>query len=919
VTELADAEARCFAAFDRLLAAAPVLSAGDVDLQATLFEQIAEVIATGTFRRGLRRDVNATTAQRVAALVERSAGKIDPQVFRDRGVFPGVTDGTGNVDLQVLESGELISFLEEVRDVFRLLLARGSAYTIDTPSAYPVLEALLQTGVPFSTKNNIATAAAVAVGDYRVLLGALRERARYFEIHEELGRELASDDPRFELATLGVLQTLLPLLEARLPGIDPARRAGEFYDLAFLVAELAENTSDAAARGFFESVLSPLGAQNERLRAVIEGSGFCDPVRAELLLRGYSLVDLPHRAAGAESNHSVPVTGFYESSSGGTPATLQISQGGRSISGWMQFHGGGSQTARQRIRGALAVQETGVLTFAYLRFEDGGDEDIVGDGQLVAALEGGVVTLTTFESSPLIAGGVVEGAYVQTSRSAAYAEATVKAIAKATVDEIDSNSAGIFRGEMGAVFAARQRAPLHSAQMRAIIDQVNASAAQKGLFAEIDRHFDNEVAVANIDAAVGEILGTVSSEQVPLARLLVRQLLSSRFGGPGAGSGSYWERLMTARASVMPPQSTNIDALLGIDRTQNPGSELFTYRFTIDNTESDLPIEIKNPLLQAGAHLVEITVEKFSNGGIYAGAEETPLATYRYIGNLGQIGAGVDIESLFKKKALLKKGANPGGPPTGTASRDEFQCRSNFDYSATDLEGGFYIVSANAGASFVFGKEIESTAIIFSGAGGNKPPLVADPGPSSDLVGWRLPSAGIDFSFGAILLKSKIDLAAEAGNTSALLISADLITFETEGQVEFEGSVDFRSGSAELLDCGWQNLRELVAEHRALFDSSSARISVIGSTDTVPIATQQFPDNQELSEARAAAAKTALVEILGWSPGGDNVGRIVDIGVGETPARVAELEDNVDDPEWRQVLININGVASLRIAAPRTN
>ncbi len=905
--ELAAAEARCFAAAERLLAEVPRLGSDELEEIADLQEQIAEVLSTGAFRARVRRDGTPTPAARLRSLAERASGRVDPDLFRNRGITAGDFDGTDNTDLLLLESAGLLNFLDEVRDVFRLQRSKDASFDLGSPSGFPLGEAVAQVAVPFATRHNIAAEAAVLNSDYAALRAVLRERARYFSILHTLGAAIDSDDERFETDTLTVLQRLLSTLEARLPDIDPTLRAREFFDLADLTSDIALTTPDDVVEGFFASVLAPLAGQNERLRAAIEGSGFCDPVRSELLLRGFELVDLEHGAPGGESNASVPVTGFYESVGGGTPTTLQLGQGGRFITGWLQYHGGGATTARQRLRGVLSAQDDGVLTFAYLRIDEdsdpGADGLIVGSGELVAALEDGVVTLSTYESSPLIAGGVVASSYVQTSRSAPHAEGVRES----------------FAGDMGEVFEALQRAPLHSVQMRALVDQVNGPASAKGLIAEIDRHYAGEVAVANIDSAAGEILDIVSSEQRPLARLLVRQLLSSRFGGPGAGSESHWEKLITARAS-QPAQAANITALLGLPATvDSAGDELFLYHFRVDHREVALPLEVKN-VISSGIHLVEVKVDKYLASQAPIDASTPKLDSSTYTASLGQIGFGVDAASLAEGRKLLNGIPDSGTivPPDSVASVDEFSCRSNFDYVATDLEGGFYIVSANAGAAFGLGGEVESTAIIFGADGGNKPPLVADPGPTSELVGWRLPSAGLDFSFGALLLKSKIDTAAEAPNAAALLITRDLVRYETEGQAEAGEEVDFRTGSAEVVACGWQNLREFVAEHRALFDSATAEVAIVGSTDTVPVNTPAFPDNLALSQARADAVKSVLVQVLGWPPGGEAAGRLSAEGLGEAPARAAGLGDNVDDAEWRRVTITINDVVQLRVAAPRT-
>ena len=67
----------------------------------------------------------------------------------------------------------------------------------------------------------------------------------------------------------------------------------------------------------------------------------------------------------------------------------------------------------------------------------------------------------------------------------------------------------------------------------------------------------------------------------------------------------------------------------------------------------------------------------------------------------------------------------------------------------------------------------------------------------------------------------------------------------------------FSSGSAELLEGGKQVLSRLLL----LLSACEYLISVQGHTDSVPISTDRFPSNWELSGARAAAVVRELIAL----------------------------------------------------------
>lgn len=75
--------------------------------------------------------------------------------------------------------------------------------------------------------------------------------------------------------------------------------------------------------------------------------------------------------------------------------------------------------------------------------------------------------------------------------------------------------------------------------------------------------------------------------------------------------------------------------------------------------------------------------------------------------------------------------------------------------------------------------------------------------------------------------------------------------------LQLRDSVLFESGQATLLTGGFDVLSRLIP----LLQKGSFTISVEGHTDSVPISTDYYPSNWELSGARAAAVVRALIEL----------------------------------------------------------
>ncbi|MCL2572972.1 MAG: flagellar motor protein MotB [Defluviitaleaceae bacterium] len=91
------------------------------------------------------------------------------------------------------------------------------------------------------------------------------------------------------------------------------------------------------------------------------------------------------------------------------------------------------------------------------------------------------------------------------------------------------------------------------------------------------------------------------------------------------------------------------------------------------------------------------------------------------------------------------------------------------------------------------------------------------------------------------------------------------VEFDGEGQIliSTHGDMYFDSGQAFIRSETFPIL-EVIAS--AINNLSGVRVSIEGHTDNVPIATARFPDNLELSVARAASISRYFIDVQGVNP-----------------------------------------------------
>lgn len=113
------------------------------------------------------------------------------------------------------------------------------------------------------------------------------------------------------------------------------------------------------------------------------------------------------------------------------------------------------------------------------------------------------------------------------------------------------------------------------------------------------------------------------------------------------------------------------------------------------------------------------------------------------------------------------------------------------------------------------------------------------------------------------------------------------------------GLMFFDNAEPELTEAGRQALRELVAEHRAIFDSPGSSIAILGYAD----ASGEAEQNLKLSKARARNVRQALIDILGADHAA--AGQMACEGLGDEPARAAGSAGV--DPRWRKATVLLDG------------
>ncbi len=126
----------------------------------------------------------------------------------------------------------------------------------------------------------------------------------------------------------------------------------------------------------------------------------------------------------------------------------------------------------------------------------------------------------------------------------------------------------------------------------------------------------------------------------------------------------------------------------------------------------------------------------------------------------------------------------------------------------------------------------------------------------------------------------EIEKALEENN----LIRQVHLTSDSRGTVMWaEGDLFFAPGSAEVKP----QIKRFLDHVARIVEKNQYKVIVEGHTDDVPIATEKFPSNWELSASRAASVVRYFVEDKGLNPR-----RFVVSGYGDSKPRYALIPEN---------------------------
>ena len=857
---------------------------------------------------------------RLRALLSRIRDRRGITFLHRRLIAPGQFNGANNNVLRGMDSNALLDFLQECVDVMNALRKENLATSVlDLPAGAPPLrEALHQVRPHFDAKHSLLAQEALRSGDYGRLRAAVLQRARYFALNASLGEPLRSDRAEFLPVTETLLRDFVEKFKARPRPTIASFCSGDMLAVETILDDTADNGSGSDiewARSELQLCIQLLGISNG-------GSEDCDVLAKELLLRGFNLSQAP---PGSEGQRQVRITGKYEeptTKSQGPFQTMQLNLGGRFLSGRLQVHSPTAPPFRFLIRGMLIRESSGVAEFAFVRRDEivGGavDGPIRGSGTITARSVDGAVSVEVAETALFGSQAI--------SRNSRFEK---KADVAPVSPQLTALFTGQAHGDASEVIRAQELAPLHTLQIKQVRQRVLGTPATPGgprttsTLDLIQQYFDAEntlvarrVAAVNINSHLAGVLTLVSTEQVPLARQMLRELLSrSRVTAEGLTLNSWnWLRVIFSRHRA-DPQATvgSFRNFMGpeIDKTFAGNS----FKYEVKLIDAGVSPDIDLGIFEIGLTGVKVEIQKSRTDGTGG------TSTIRFEGGYGQLGIG------WSPNALDFLGGAGGG--TGG---DEVTAFSNIDYSEQSLQGPIMILGASAGVGVGATSASVGPSALFMYGTRILPPLAFPlPFTSTGDNEFRVPSVEVTFASGYLFADSAIV------DPQQFNLSTEPINQAFSAQGSAQGSVYFDVNQAVLRTCGWVGLRELVAEYRAIFENEGATISVLGFAD----ATGSDTLNDDLSQRRADSVKAALVNVVG--PGrGVPLDRIRSIGLGRKPAlgqaptRNAQLNDverdfialkrqelgtlqpNQPDQRWRSVSILLNNLIKVDLRTPGT-
>ena len=788
-------------------------------------------------------------------------------------------------------TADLLEFLVKMRDYLTALKAQGQATRAG--DAQPperlmlaCLENLRDAFASSHTGDFLSGGGIAFTTDFEQLRLRLGDRARFLQLNADLGERLASNDPLFSPPTAALLDSfstafLSRPLSANTPFCSTDMKA---------LATIREVTQDHAAGIDLDRVQQLLRPCTDDL-GKRNAAGDCDTLTPIITKRGLRIMG---GSPAAEGTQPIKATGQFQSATGSQ--TLQLSQGGRLLRGRLQTRGGNPS----RIDGLLASESPDAVVFSVIESDNvpvltnGG----VGRfGTLTVSLSGGKPVVDLAMNGIGIGAKLQQGVrterFVRTSADPAWSSTLTQALT----------------GEAREVFEAQQRAPLHEGQINALKNEVAPIVTEiVAYFQSPSSTVERRVHALRVDNAVGAVSTRVSDDQLPVARQVMRQLLSrTNIEAEGTKLNAWnWLRVIYSRHAV---ENRNLLGemikFMGPEIDALSSANAFRYSIRVEKTG----LEVDAGLASVGANGVIIEIDKRLAS---SPPNSPPVSSIILGGGFGQGGVG--------------PGLNFGG---GTGN-DNSEVFTSIDYSEASLSGAIMLLGGTASVGVGVTSGSKNAGFLMLYGNGTLPPL-AIPLPATS-TGDNEVGAGLSINFGL----GTIGGLSQVTDPQQFSLVTEPVRRSFTAETGTEGSVHFDLGLAVLRPCGRFGLRELVAEFRAIFENPQSTISILAFAD--PSGTEQF--NADLSQDRAATVRTALIRMMGRQPEDPALpaplSRIRAFGLGEFPARgltspaeaqmnvperalvarkkalfAPPLLDGIKDKRWRTVTVLLNNLITV--------
>jgi len=867
---LPELQPRLFAAASRIISDVPVVKTGtDFSETTRLLAEISKITSPAAA-------LAATSLFAPAKLAKTSDGgefdnllsqiitKADPNIFSDRGIEAGDFDGTDNGLLESHSIDELLDFLDQIQDVFDLLVTSHVINAIDDPlSPYPLDEAVSQTEFWLGLAHREVCEAAMEQHDAPAIVIALRQRLRILDRYAALGLAIPPEGDTFLPPVAEVALALEEPFARQLQNVPRDDRLKILKPVTELLSSLSKRVQDPRLSEYLDGVWLELSDADSAILAALSGTGDCDELESELTFQGYHLRNLQ---LGNEGLHLLPITGKYESKTGIT--TVQLNQAGRYLSGYY---------ARYRLEGILTRDTANLVEYAYVRRASGGNAFY---GRLTAVPDGQRIKVTITQDT----GGPVSEVFIQTTP-----------VPKLPESVIDS-----FPGRSREIISSVERFPLHSRQLAAILKTLPQVQDAVTNFVRVGSDLNAQLPYVNAFNNIVRNLqrNVISQAQIPQLFLVYQQALSKL--RPPGNTRTYWELVLVMFVNHG-DQMPGLQQMLGGSPHQTGGAGIFTYDCTLNGLGVQGDIEIFN----LGGALINIHIVKTRPDGT--------TDTFDLQGLVGQGGVGAE----FKKGLEGEGGGDNFSLPVDVLKLDEHVVVTSFiDYQKDDLAGPLIGLDGEAGVGLSVpvpsGGGIEITLGSVSASGlalfgsGLLPPLVLTSEPEVEGPDFEITAGEVEFEGGFEAgVNATVGYVWAPGDALAKLTAPKPVGFSASQNITVDSAIFFDTGQDVVRPCGWQFLRRLVGEYAGIFAGSNARVRVLGMTDTVD--TDAF--NVDLSRRRAENVTSALVQILGPGPFlGVPDTKMLALGLGElagrnnvNPANIPAL--NIIPPEGTQSLV----------------